>query len=84
MPGFAELRWNCEIVRAPLLIARGLFRVGGKPVAFNAFDGKPRDILEGNVQDRMFRHRGMTVSHHPFLVELGRFFVAQLRGNRAE
>lgn len=35
-------------VEAPL-VTRGLFRVGGKPVAFDALDGKPRDILEGDM-----------------------------------
>ncbi len=73
-----------KIIRSPFLIARGFFGIGGKSIRFDALDRNARNILKGNMQHRMFRHRSMTITHHPLLMEFGRGLIAQLSGNITE
>src|SRR5215216_2893236 len=70
-----QFRGDVEIIGPPFLVTSRLLSVRGESVPFDAFDGKPRNIFESNVQHRMFRDRGVTVTHHPLLVELGGFLV---------
>jgi hypothetical protein len=75
---------NIEAVRLPFLVARRLLRVRGQPIGFDALDGQPRDVFEGQVQYGMFGDRCVAIADDPFLVEGGGFGVRQFIGNSAE
>jgi hypothetical protein len=49
-----QFGWNGEVIGSPLLVARGLFGVGGETVALDGFHCNARDIFDGEVQDGMF------------------------------
>ena len=59
------------------LIPRGLLGVRGEPVALDRFDRQSGDVLKRQVQHRVLGYAGVPVAHHPFLVKLSRFFIAE-------
>ena len=73
-----------KVIRVPFLVAGGFFGVGGQAVALDGFHRNAGNVLDGEMQHGMFRHGGVSVAHHPFLVELGRFLVGQFGGDIAE
>src|SRR5215216_5234938 len=70
-----QFRGDVEIIGPPFLVTSRLLGVRSESVPFDAFNCQPRYIFEGNMQHCMLRHRGVTISHHPLLVELGGFLV---------
>jgi hypothetical protein len=56
---------------SPLLITGRFLRVRCEAIGFDALRSEARYVFKGDMQHGMFSDRCMTVSHDPFLMELG-------------
>ena len=76
-----QLRRDVETLGVDHLVSRGLFRVRREAVVLEGVAGEAGDVLNGQMNDGVFGHGGVTVSHDPSFVEVGGAFSGNLRGN---